>query len=95
MSTVLDILSWVLLVGGGLISIVSGIGLLRFPDLFTRMHAASSREAQRAEGIRIAAETLRHARGLDQVSGAYIFPPFGRYSAVLDVIELSQNIMEV
>jgi len=64
-------------------------------EVRARMHAASSREAQRAEGIRIAAETLRHARGLDQVSGAYIFPPFGRYSAVLDVIELSQNIMEV
>lgn len=37
----LDVLSWVLLVGGGLISIVAGIGLLRFPDLYTRMHAAS------------------------------------------------------
>lgn len=41
MSVVLDIVSWVLLVFGGLTSIVAGIGLLRFPDLFTRMHAAS------------------------------------------------------
>jgi len=60
-----------------------------------RMHGASSREEQRKEGIRIAAETLRHARSLEQISGAYIFPPFGRYSAVLDVIEASQNLTTV
>lgn len=41
MSLVLDLLSWVLLVAGGGIAILSGIGLLRFPDVFTRMHAAS------------------------------------------------------
>lgn len=39
--SVIDVLSWVLLVGGGLIAVVAGIGVLRFPDLFTRMHAAS------------------------------------------------------
>lgn len=38
---ILDLLSWPLLIGGGLISVVAGIGLLRFPDLYTRMHAAS------------------------------------------------------
>jgi multicomponent Na+:H+ antiporter subunit G len=37
----LDIASWALLVAGGLFSIVGAIGLLRMPDLFTRMHAAS------------------------------------------------------
>jgi len=35
-----DVLSWVLLVGGGLVAIASGIGLRRLPDLYTRMHAA-------------------------------------------------------
>lgn len=64
-------------------------------EIRARMHAASSREEQRREGIRIAAETLRHARSLDQVDGAYIFPPFGRYSAVLDVINLSENLTTV
>jgi len=37
----LDIASWVLLVAGGLFAIVGAIGLLRMPDLFTRMHGAS------------------------------------------------------
>lgn len=41
MSAFLDVLSWILLVAGGLVSVLSGLGLLRFPDLYTRMHAAS------------------------------------------------------
>ena len=41
MSFALDIASWVLLTLGGLCILVGGIGALRFPDLFTRMHAAS------------------------------------------------------
>ncbi len=39
MSVVLDVLSWVLLLGGGFFVVVGGIGLLRMPDVFTRMHA--------------------------------------------------------
>ena len=64
-------------------------------DIRSRMGSASSREAQRTEGLRIAAEALRHARSLDQISGAYIFPPFGRYSAVLEVMNLAENITTV
>lgn len=60
-----------------------------------RMHKASGKDAQRQEGIAIAAETLRHARSLPGVRGAYIFPPFGRYSAVLDVLEKSENLTVV
>ena len=41
MATVLDILSWILLASGGLAVLIGGIGALRMPDLFTRMHAAS------------------------------------------------------
>jgi len=37
----LDILSWVLLTLGGLSVLIGGIGALRMPDLYTRMHAAS------------------------------------------------------
>jgi multicomponent Na+:H+ antiporter subunit G len=39
--TLIDIASWILLVAGGLFCIVGGIGLLRMPDVYTRMHAAS------------------------------------------------------
>ncbi len=41
MTTLLDILSWVLLTLGGLSVLIGGIGALRMPDLYTRMHAAS------------------------------------------------------
>jgi len=40
MDAVLDILSWVLIVGGAVFSVIGGIGLLRFPDFYTRLHAA-------------------------------------------------------
>jgi multicomponent Na+:H+ antiporter subunit G len=41
MSVALDIASWFLLVAGGLFCIVGGVGLLRMPDFYTRVHAAS------------------------------------------------------
>ncbi len=41
METILDALSWVLLTLGGLCVFIGGVGALRMPDLYTRMHAAS------------------------------------------------------
>ena len=41
MAALIDTLSWVLLTLGGLSVLVGGIGALRMPDLYTRMHAAS------------------------------------------------------
>lgn len=41
MQAAIDLLSWVLLAGGGFFCIVGAIGLLRMPDFYTRMHAAS------------------------------------------------------
>ena len=37
----IDALSWACLVGGGFFCVVGGVGLLRMPDFYTRMHAAS------------------------------------------------------
>ena len=37
----ITIISWVLLISGCFLCISGGIGILRFPDVFTRMHAAS------------------------------------------------------
>ena len=37
----LDIASWALVLVGGAFCIIGAIGLLRMPDFFTRMHAAS------------------------------------------------------
>lgn len=41
MSTPVDILSWICLVAGGAFCAVGGLGLVRMPDFYTRMHAAS------------------------------------------------------
>lgn len=41
MGGMLDILSWLLLAAGGISVLIGGIGALRMPDLYTRMHAAS------------------------------------------------------
>ena len=41
MSMLLDILSWVCIVAGGLFCVIGAIGLVRMPDFYTRMHAAS------------------------------------------------------
>lgn len=37
---VLDIMSWALLVSGGFFVFVGGVGALRMPDFYMRMHAA-------------------------------------------------------
>lgn len=36
-----ELLSAILLIGGGFFALVAGLGLLRFPDLLSRMHAAT------------------------------------------------------
>ena len=41
MDTVLNLLSWALLLGGGFFCVTGAVGLLRMPDAFTRLHAAS------------------------------------------------------
>lgn len=41
MSSAIDLLSALCLAGGAFFSLVGGIGLVRMPDFYTRMHAAS------------------------------------------------------
>lgn len=40
MSLAVDIASWFLLVVGSLFCLIGGVGLLRLPDFYSRMHAA-------------------------------------------------------
>jgi multicomponent Na+:H+ antiporter subunit G len=42
MTMAIDILSWVLLTAGGVFVFIGGLGALRMPNLYTRMHAAAS-----------------------------------------------------
>ncbi len=41
MSMAVDILSWICLVAGGAFCVIGAIGLVRMPDFYTRVHAAS------------------------------------------------------
>ena len=41
MELFLDIISWFCLVAGSFFCLSGGVGLLRFPDFYTRIHAAS------------------------------------------------------
>ena len=38
---ILDAVGWVLVLAGVALTVLGGIGLVRFPDVFTRMHAAT------------------------------------------------------
>lgn len=37
---IIDILSWICLSAGGALGIVGGLGIHRFPDFYSRLHAA-------------------------------------------------------
>jgi len=37
----IDALSWAMLLAGGVFCVIGAIGLVRMPDFYTRMHAAS------------------------------------------------------
>ncbi len=37
---IIDILSWICLFSGGVLGIIGGIGIHRFPDFYSRLHAA-------------------------------------------------------
>ncbi len=39
MELILDVLTWILLLAGSVFILITGIGLVRFPDLYSRIHA--------------------------------------------------------
>ena len=61
---------------------------MQIPDPVRKaIHAAPSKQEQRQVGIAIAHETLASLRDHPRIRGAYIYPPFGSYRAVLRVVE--------
>lgn len=66
MSLAVDILSWVCLLAGGAFCVIGAAGLLRMPDLYTRMHAASVTDTLGAGLILVG---LMFQAGLSQVTG--------------------------
>lgn len=65
MELIWDALSWVLLLAGGFFLLVGGIGLLRLPDFFTRVHAAGVTDTMGAGSILVG---LMLQAGLTQAS---------------------------
>ncbi len=41
MTLLVDLLSWAFLVSGGAFCVIGAVGLVRMPDFYTRVHAAS------------------------------------------------------
>lgn len=41
MALIVDLLSWVLLSVGGIFILIGGVGVVRLPEFYTRMHAGS------------------------------------------------------
>jgi homocysteine S-methyltransferase len=62
-------------------------------DIRKRMREAGSGPKARAEGVKIAQETLEMVK--DQVVGAYVMPPFGRYTAALEILQCIDGYPEV
>ena len=52
--TILDLLSWFLILTGGAFGVIGGIGILRLPNFFARIHAAGMAETMCAPLILLA-----------------------------------------
>lgn len=70
MSLIIDIASWALILAGSFFIIVGAIGMLRLPDVYTRMHAASVIDTMGA-GFLFAGLMLQ--AGFNQVSLKLLF----------------------
>jgi multicomponent Na+:H+ antiporter subunit G len=82
MPPVIDLLSWVLIVLGSFFTIVGGIGLVRMPDVYTRMHAASVTDTLGA-GFLILGMMLQAGLGLVTLKLAFILGLFFFFAPVV------------
>ena len=60
-------------------------------DIRDRLKAAETKQEQRRIGIQVARAALAEAKGHPRLNGAYIYPPFGSYKAVLRVVEVLED----
>lgn len=62
---------------------------MQVPDsVMERLRKAPAKEAQREIGLEVAKEALREAHDMPGVQGVYIFPPFGKYEPVVELLEV-------
>lgn len=71
-----DIVSWALMLIGGVAVVSGAIGLVRFPDFFTRLHAAGVTDTAGAEliiiGMMLQSPSWLHVAKLGFI-GAFLF----------------------
>ena len=53
MALIADVLSWLCLVAGSALALIGGLGLLRLPDVFARMHSAGLIDNYMQSGITV------------------------------------------
>jgi len=63
MAAALDVASWVLILGGSFFAVTGGIGVLRLPDVYTRLHASGMTDTMGA-GLILAGLMLQAGLGL-------------------------------
>lgn len=66
MALLADLLSWVLLLAGGFFVVVGSVGLIRLPEFFSRIHAASITDTLGA-GLLVAGMALQSPSWLGAV----------------------------
>jgi multicomponent Na+:H+ antiporter subunit G len=71
MATLVDVLSWISLAAGAAFCLVGALGLLRMPDFYTRMHAASVTDTLGA-GLLLLGMILQAGANLIAVKLAFI-----------------------
>jgi len=59
-------------------------------EIMNQMRSAETKLQQQKEGIKIAQGMLKQVIESPRVKGIYLFPPFGRYESVLEVMEVME-----
>jgi len=75
MGVVLDVLTWLSIAGGLFFMLVGTVGILRMPDVYTRLHAAGMTDTMGA-GLLILGMCLHTAGGIMDGHGQYWFVLF-------------------
>jgi len=68
----IDIVSWVCLIVGGILGVIGGLGIHRFPDFYSRLHAAGTTDTLSATLI-LFGLGLQAGPTLDAVKLFFIF----------------------
>jgi multicomponent Na+:H+ antiporter subunit G len=72
MDVALDVLSWIAIAGGLFFMLVGTIGVLRLPDVYTRLHAAGMTDTMGA-GLLLLGMALQAIKGVQHGETSYWF----------------------